>query len=921
MKKLFTLFAAVLASISLWGATVTMDSSLGTSTIPLTTSPYIYNNTTAGVVIYPAIAIEANWTKTNSPGSGSGEWKPVLYNAVNGTSLTSAKGLYSSTSSNPSYYKPQSEKYYTITFTNCTQVKVSGTGGGTTANKQLAYVVKEGSTLIDSAVVTTKKDLTNPETATISSLSASKTYTLKICGTGAYDSYILEVAFYYPICDDPHSSLSADPVSAFVNDEVELLFSSDIAGDPNWSVKKDGVAAEAGVDYTMGDARFHGLVAGEFEITATQDADGTYCAVEESVTVTVNAKTPVTAVSVAGPAEGFVGAELVYTATAANATQFEWYLDGTKQGSDSAKFIFTPAEVKTYSIVCKARNSFNAAEEWIASAAKEVIVTKQVLDVTDTYIWKKGSGYTGCVDNPNVDANANKATTTLDYSTATFVGMSQMGRAATDNTNISLTFTAKSGLYIESICTYGKLEESKGAQISWDGENWENLAAYSEGKKEFEAPQEAYPASFTIKFLGEKSGSGGLWWRNALVSLKSIPEAEISYNANGGTGTMEPTINVVAACTFTAPEGKEFDVWNTAANGEGKNYNAGDFIATNTTLYAIWRTVGVKNNDATLKALAVDGFTLTPSFAADVLEYSITKAYGAANPTVDKVTATPNDVKALEPEISIANDTIIIVVTAEDEVTTQTYKIAILSADAPRVLNEVVMSNKYLAYLAGDPTAVNAFYLEGEDVPTVESANVNDGASWTVADGKLKVIGADEKFDEYPLNIEAVAPLAFTATEIVFDGTETWVKSGYGFDGGWKFSKTDADYSREKAGKTHVEMFLPACDTIIVTAAEGSTERDARFYANGEALGEKVKLAKAGTKVVVEQSKAFMLTIASAQTSGDGVIGSIQLIIAGEQTAIVNTDAAAKAVKVVRDGQLLIIKNGRTYNVLGAEVE
>jgi len=36
-------------------------------------------------------------------------------------------------------------------------------------------------------------------------------------------------------------------------------------------------------------------------------------------------------------------------------------------------------------------------------------------------------------------------------------------------------------------------------------------------------------------------------------------------------------------------------------------------------------------------------------------------------------------------------------------------------------------------------------------------------------------------------------------------------------------------------------------------------------------------------------------------------------------TAIENTNAAVKAVKVIRNGQVLIIRDGKTYNVLGAE--
>ena len=208
------------------------------------------------------------------------------------------------------------------------------------------------------------------------------------------------------------------------------------------------------------------------------------------------------------------------------------------------------------------------------------------------------------------------------------------------------------------------------------------------------------------------------------------------------------------------------------------------------------------------------------------------------------------------------------------------YTINIETADALRALNEVIMSNTYKAYiLESDLTNIYAFYLKGEDAPTVQSCNVSEGATWAVADGKLKVTGADSKFDEYTLNIAEVTPLEFTAEKITFDGTETWIKSGYGFDDTkkWKFSKTDNDFSRERAGKTHIEMFLPACDTIVLTEANVAA-RDIKLYANGIQIGSKVSLAQGkDLKVVVEQASAFMLTIESAQTGGDGGVGAIRL--------------------------------------------
>ena len=66
----------------------------------------------------------------------------------------------------------------------------------------------------------------------------------------------------------------------------------------------------------------------------------------------------------------------------------------------------------------------------------------------------------------------------------------------------------------------------------------------------------------------------------------------VSFDANGGTGTMAAVTGIsgsytLPACTFTAPEGQQFKGWATSPSGEvitGTSIN----VTANTTLYAIW---------------------------------------------------------------------------------------------------------------------------------------------------------------------------------------------------------------------------------------------------------------------------------------------------------------------------------------------
>ena len=61
----------------------------------------------------------------------------------------------------------------------------------------------------------------------------------------------------------------------------------------------------------------------------------------------------------------------------------------------------------------------------------------------------------------------------------------------------------------------------------------------------------------------------------------------ITYDANGGSGTMENTTNTVADCEFTY-SGKDFVEWNTKADGTGESYAPGDNATKDLDLYAIW---------------------------------------------------------------------------------------------------------------------------------------------------------------------------------------------------------------------------------------------------------------------------------------------------------------------------------------------
>lgn len=81
---------------------------------------------------------------------------------------------------------------------------------------------------------------------------------------------------------------------------------------------------------------------------------------------------------------------------------------------------------------------------------------------------------------------------------------------------------------------------------------------------------------------------------NIAYIIPTITLYTISFNANGGSGTMtsiekaEGSSYTLPSCGFTAPSGKTFDGWSYTSNGE-KISTSSITINSNVTLYALWK--------------------------------------------------------------------------------------------------------------------------------------------------------------------------------------------------------------------------------------------------------------------------------------------------------------------------------------------
>ena len=253
-----------------------------------------------------------------------------------------------------------------------------------------------------------------------------------------------------------------------------------------------------------------------------------------------------------------------------------------------------------------------------------------------------------------------------------------------------------------------------------------------------------------------------------------------------------------------------------------------------------------------------------------------------------------------------------------------------------KAINEVVLSNGYYAYINSGETIIRGWYMAGTSAPAVSTCLLSRGATWAQENNHVTISALDGSTAVYALDFQPVTPVDFTPNEIVFNGSEDrWVKSAYGWadDKKWRFSKTDEDYSREIAGKTHVEFFLPACDTIVLTSM-ASKERDVKFYINGEAFGSKTKLRIAGNTLIVNQSAPFMLSVVSAQSSGDGGVASLRMARKNTPTGIDNTpsleseptslpagEGRGEASKILRNGIIYILRGEQLYTITGLKAD
>lgn len=642
---------------------------------------------------------------------------------------------------------------------------------------------------------------------------------------------------------------------------------------------------------------------------------------------------PVESAEISGESACAVGSSVELTCNAPKATVYQWSMNGAEiEGATAKKYTFTPTAAGEYSFTCAASNEYNlspvVAEAFVvtvvdpASACGDLIIATHVNKNTATV-----TGVLGGTADKNTQDNGKLGSNDHYFGVKLASGNFMAGDVVTivasvlNGGNVATIYSDKGNNLLgsadfdtESLTAVYTLEESA---------EWIYV---------YRTSSACNPniESITVNRSCEASSNNSI--KSLTINGEAIEAVEnvYSYTVGASVELAAVTVNYTLAhpkASATPASGFTVDVPNAGdpANTQVITVTAED--GTQATYTVSVAKSSELSHDATLSALSVDGYTLDPAFAADVYAYTITKAYGAADPELSAVSATPNDANAHAYITQIENG-FSIDVTAEDGSTHKYYTITIVEAAAKKDLLEVRFSNNVHGFIANGN--INVPYLEGEAEPVFESAtfwNADGEPTAAVVEGNLVVTGIDGQSDTYTITYISVTPMEPIYDEITFDGNEIgqYIYSVYGWDAekGIKFSKDveEASNHRISEGKDRICMALPRALSISLTSGSGAS-RPVKVWVNGSIVSSITKTAAKNESIQIplDGSKDNFLVIESDKNSGDAGFIKMQLE-ASWATGIDNTEAAVKAVKVIRDGKLFIEKNGVLYDAQGTIVK
>ena len=377
-------------------------------------------------------------------------------------------------------------------------------------------------------------------------------------------------------------------------------------------------------------------------------------------------------------------------------------------------------------------------------------------------------------------------------------------------------------------------------------------------------------------------------------SIKYI-ETRTKYNVTfaagtGASGSMDAVQYIAGAevtlpaCTFTAPTCKEFDAWVVTKTAGGED-------------------VSVTDGKFTMPAEAV---TATATWKDAITRYTVAYYDGASKLGEEDVVEGENPVDFADYQtkegynfVGWYNNSDLANEHAVADIATE-----VINADANYYgkwaldlqVSKIVFSNGFDAFIKNN--TVKAYYMAGESAPTItsyEGTNLKAEGGVTISGDKIVLTGTDDSEIEYDLTLEAVTPMT-SYDKQTFDGTETYVKTGYTFtaERGWRISKDveEASNKRVSEGQCRIYFFLGG----------GADKATLRSYKNRPV---KIYVNNVETSITsVPESATFdipldpndtknMIAIVSNGSNGDGGFFDVKL-----NEHIISSDASLSSLTV-----------------------
>ena len=142
-------------------------------------------------------------------------------------------------------------------------------------------------------------------------------------------------------------------------------------------------------------------------------------------------------------------------------------------------------------------------------------------------------------------------------------------------------------------------------------------------------------------------------------------------------------------------------------------------------------------------------------------------------------------------------------------------------------------------------------------------------------------------------------------------------KSGYYIVGNFSDWKIDADYKFEanpgQEGEYVAKMFLtPEYIIKVVYSEDGENIKTWFPEGEGNAYGEHGEITTSG---------ACTLYFRPNKDGGEDWFAGCLYVVVDEQQGIEDLNASEKAIKIIRNGQIVILKGEKAYNILGGQID